>query len=685
MFIHQKNKYEIIKSLVSFKKALDLVKPKHLFYDTETTGIHPIKDKPFLVGVGFEEYLYYTDDIHALFKVIFMYEGQLTLWAHNAKFDYHMLKNIGITIPEHIKLADSLALARLTQYADDRSGIGLESLGQRYVDDEAKFAGKVIKNHVNKINAARLKTMKTAIKKEKLPGLLSEVMTAYRNRVQFIPHEWDELFFMMDLLYVKPTYEDSYKEEPELMINYLLDDIVIMREFILKALPVLEQMGENLKIFEQENKLIRVVGEMERNGVKADVNYLVESRERVLKYKNELYLKLRDLTGYEFTAGQHKFIKGLLQNKYKIIAHSVNVEALETIIKEYDGEVVEVCKIILKLRTVDKWLSTYIEGKLNKVHNGRIYTSINNSGTVTGRVSSDLQQEPKEALFDEEGNELFHPRRAVVNDKGYHTFYFDFSQMELRVQAQYTVDISGGDLNLCRAYTPFKYYHEDTKEQYDMRKNFKEWNSGKWVDEEGNHWIKTDLHDVTTLQAFPELGSKDHPDFKKYRKHGKMCNFLKNYGGGIGAIMSQMNVNEEIANKLNQGYYAAFPKVLDYQGWVEQQLTQNGYVANIYGRRYYLQDSNFYYKAYNYLIQGGCADMVKQKEIKIYELLRDYDSHMLLPVHDEIQVNIKEGEEHLVPLIKEIMEDTADVLPDIPMICDVEITHGSWADKIDYK
>ena len=68
-----------------------------------------------------------------------------------------MLINAGYRPPEKVKLADSLALARLTQYADDISSIGLESLGQRYVDPEAKFAGKVIRTDINRINKERLK------------------------------------------------------------------------------------------------------------------------------------------------------------------------------------------------------------------------------------------------------------------------------------------------------------------------------------------------------------------------------------------------------------------------------------------------------------------------------------------------------------------------------------------------
>ncbi len=504
-------------------------------------------------------------------------------------------------------------------------------------------------------------------------------MEAYRNQVQFVPHQWDDLFKKMDSLYKQPTYLDSYIKNPNLMISYLRDDLVITREFFDKSIKVLQKTGKNVDIFDNENKLVRIVAEMERVGLRVDVEYLLKSRERVMKYKSQKYKILKDLTGIEFTVGQHRLIKDMFKEKFGIELISTYVKSLEVLSKSKQTNIANISKAILELRSIDKWLSTYIEGKLNKVLNGRIHTSVNNSGTITGRVSSDLQQEPKEPLLDEGGNELFHPRRVVINDEGYKTYYFDYSQMELRVQAHYTVEISGGDKNLCRAFIPYDCTSIFTGEVYKL--GDEGWNSEEWVDETLKPWKPTDLHSVTTLEAFPELGSTDHPEFSQYRKLGKMCNFLKNYGGGIDAIKSQIINNDEIASKLNKGYYNAFPKILDYQKWVEDNLTQYGFVENIYGRRYYLQSNNYYYKAYNYIIQGSCADMMKEKELQVYDLLKPYKSDMLLPIHDEIQISIADGEEYLVPQIKKIMESTSNVIKTIPMTCDVEVTNTSWAEK----
>lgn len=679
MFLHQKFRYSVVKTLQECEQLLRDKQPDTIVYDTETTGLNFMVDKPFLIGIEFNKHIYITEPEDEFFKMLYSLPFKFTLIAHNAKYDYHMLANLGYEIPEHIQLQDTMALARLTQYADDRESISLEALGAKYVDLESKFAGKVIRNHINELNKQKLKVLKDKMKQEKLPDKLMEIIEAYRNKVQFVEHPWDDWFSYISNHYQEPTYYDSYVDNPNLMINYLMDDLVITREFYKKALPVLDKTGKNIDIFTQENELIRIVGNMERTGLRVDIDYLLKSRERVLNYKSLKYDSLKQMTGIEFSVGQHKMIKDLFEMKFGVKLDKTDIKALEVLSKHSNPEVVKIASTILELRSIDKWLSTYIEGKLNKVINGRIHTSINNSGTITGRVSSDLQQEPKEPLLDSDGNELFHPRRVIINDEGTKTYYFDYSQMELRVQAHYTIEVAGGDKNLCRAFIPFECQSLFSGEIYPLGSD--DWNSGEWVDETMTPWEPTDLHSVTTLEAFPELGSTAHPEFSHYRRLGKMCNFLKNYGGGIDAIKVQIIDDDEIASKLNKGYYNAFPKILDYQKWVEGNLVKYGYVENVFGRRYYLQSSNYYYKAYNYIIQGSCADIVKEKEIQLHKFLKPYKSKMLLPIHDEIQVAVADGEEYLVPDIQKIMQDTKRYIPSIPMTCDIEVTHTSWADK----
>ena len=653
--------------------------PQIVVYDTETTGLNILKDTPFLIAFGFEKNIFVMKPTAENLRVVYdTISKSKVLIAHNAKFDYHMMINSGHPIPDHIKLGDSLTIARLTEYADVDDRIGLETLGAKYVDLNAKFAGKVIKQKINEIERANLSEIKKTIKETYKLKSVSEVWEAYKNRVQFLKYEWDEMFSFIDQRYNKANYETVYKSDPDLMTHYLADDIAILLEYLKVSLPVLDTVDPNYRVFKQENELIRVVGDMERIGVRADVDYLKQSRERVLEYRAKLYDEFHQISPLPISVGQHQKIKEILQQHYNVTVDKTDMDSLNKL-KKLGGDVEKFAYLIIELRTIDKWLSTYIEGMMNRVYEGRIHTSINNAGTVTGRVSSDLQQQPKNPLLDRDGNELFHPRRVFIADSGTSIIYFDYSQMELRLQAHYTIQVSGGDTNLCRAFMPFQCI-DDTGKVYqygdDMNKN--------WFDENGKVWEPIDLHSVTTLKAFPHL-TIDHPEFKNYRPLGKVANFLKNYAGGIGAIMEQLGVSEEIAKALNDGYYQAFPKVLDYQKWIESTLAKQGYVSNIFGRRYYIRDFSKYYKAYNYMIQGGCADLLKNKEIKVHHYLKrnNLQSKMLLPVHDELQIQVVDGEEWIIPQIKAILDNNDEYIGTLPMICDVEISRTSWADKVD--
>lgn len=678
MFLFQKLKYSY-KHVKSADELVADIRSKINAYtisafDTETTGLNFMTAKPFIAGFGFGKYIW-TFPAHITSALYNLIPNAMKMFAHNAKFDYHMMMNIGQPIPEFVKYYDSMTVARLTEYSDSLDGIGLDDLGVKYVDPEAKFASKVIREHINLINKKRLKHLRMELKARGVTNI-TERIENYINRVQFVNDDPE-----IAALYKVPNYEDSYLENPELMLSYLADDIVLVLEYLNHALPILSVTDPQGRVMEQESKLIRVVAAFERTGLRADVQYLLDSRLRVMDYiksRNELKDKL---TGRNFNSGQHNEIKKYFNEVHGIYLSKTDIGALEEISKK-GGLAGQVADVIIELRTLDKWLSTYIEGMLNRVLNGRIHTSVNNSGAVTGRVSSDLQQQPKEPLVNDAGVELFHPRRVFINDEGTNTFYFDYSQMELRLQAHYTILVSGGDTNLCRAFIPFKCTNMLTGETFDYKTH--DWNSGEWIDEHGDLWKPTDLHAVTTLKAFPHL-TVDHPDFPKMRKIGKMANFLKNYGGGLGAIHRQLKISEEAAQALNRGYYEAFPKVLEYQKWIEKQLDLYGFVENIFGRRYYIQDRSLYYKTYNYMIQGGCADLMKQKEIALHEFLKDKKSKMLLPIHDEMQVAITDDERWIVPHIKAIMDDNDSYIGTLPMLCDIEWTHTNWAEKEDYE
>lgn len=690
MYLWQKYKY-ITKFLRTNEDFVEMVRVAEreknnitvFAFDTESTGLHIIKDIPFLVGFGFSNYIYVYEPTKEYNEVLYNTIKRLDkrLIGHNTKFDYHMMRNFGSPSPKDIRFGDTMTIARLTSYVDSQESLSLENLSKKHLDSEASFGSKAIKEHLNRLNGERLKKIREYVKGLNIGISYTEFMTKYKARVQFVENELDEYFNYVNENFPEVNYRDVYIDKPTIMINYLYDDIVMTLELYKLMTPVLDVVDVGRKTYLREAELIPVVADYESIGFNIDIDYLLKSRLRVMDYEKELYERLWEVSGANFRVGQHAFIKDLFASNYKIGMYKTDVAALEEIkdSKDYPIEARETAKYIVELRTISKWLSTYIEGKLNSVYNGKLYTNINNTGAVTGRVSSDLQQQPSSPLLTLEGVELFHPRKPFINDEGYTNYYVDFSNMELRVQAYYTLLTSDGDMNMCRAFMPFECVSMLTGEKYDPEKDIDRAYSGEWIDENDEPWTPLDLHTATALKAFPEASPSD-PDFKHYRDLGKRANFLKNYGGGKGAIMTQLGVDNDTAEALDNGYYSAFPKVLDYQKWVEESIRKYGYVENLYGRRYYFEDNRNSYRGYNYLIQGSCADFMKAKQIELSEFLKGFESKMLMPIHDEIVFKIKHGEEFIIDELARIMQDAKAVIKKVPMTVGIDKTLTNWAE-----
>lgn len=266
--------------------------------------------------------------------------------------------------------------------------------------------------------------------------------------------------------------------------------------------------------------------------------------------------------------------------------------------------------------------------------------------------------------------------------------------MELRVQAYYTIlHGSEPDLAMCRAYMPYKchtFFQDGVKIpfDYDNVSHLQNYSLHKWYldEDESVEWAPTDLHSETTRHAFPNLDTSSD-EFKKKRKLGKRANFLKVYQGGVDALQSSLDIDRGTAEALDQAFYKAFPRIRDYQDWVVEHLSQYGYVENLYGRRYYMDNSKWFYRGCNYLIQGTCADMVKLFEINVHKYLKENNlkSKMVLPIHDEIMLLVHKDEMFVIKEVKRIMEDVTDVIKNIPMISEPEISYTTWAEKVEYE
>ena len=649
-----------------------------LSFDTETTGLHLKADKPFLLTITFDNTTYAVPEKYIHQEIFDSMEHFQYVFGHNVKFDLHMLANIGITY-KYNNLADTMTLARLSLETDEMQTIALKALAKKYLSVEAgddeiqiKSALTALKRH----NTALFK----ALLKEK--GITKTAFDAEAKDTLYEPTGFHKEFLDK---HPEPNYLDIFKDPiyTQAMYSYAMNDTEITLELAKLMYPVVVAK-EQTEVFERECAILLPLFRMERVGIKVDRDYLFDRKEIVKNYIKKLRKQMRKLSGVDINIGQHTMMKRLFYDKWDIELNSTDDKALQQVESEFqDGDPAEFASIVRELRTLEKWYSVYIVRMLEKSeYDGRAYTQINTGSAVTGRVSSDFQQFPKYAIKDREGNELIHPRKmAVITGDGYDsTYYLDYSQIELRVQANYTYEISGGDLNMCRAYMPFKCHNNQHKPFDPVEDRDLIFTQTWYKDEDNTPWHPVDLHSATAMQAFPDVDPNSE-EFKKLRFLGKSTNFAKNYGATAATLMAQFGFEPEVAKKMDEAYYAAFPKILDYQRLVRDTFTRRGFVKNRYGRRYYLGNKRFVYKLYNYIIQGTCADMLKDKIIEVDSLLLPYKSRFQMNIHDELSFEIYKGEEFLIPAIKKIMEDVDWMT--VPVVADVEVTKTNWAEKED--
>lgn len=554
------------------------IHPKYHAFDTETTGLHIIKDKPFLYQFGFideesKRGWAYSVDIERqpeLAKAViknwheYLAKGKHILIGQNIKYDLNMCINLGLPVSEDVRVTDLQFWIRYGNDALHTSEGGppmaLKDFATKYVDRNAKLHEHALKNEQSTIAKTYNNRLKAKVQACQVPAALRSTYKSvtlsclnelFKDPVFEITElpkdildayiEWkDSLPLWLQkkvITLVEPEHIPYNKLNREILIKYALDDIVWTLESFWKCRTSCIAR-KNVHAVKIENDLIFPLLRMERVGFKIDREYLESSRIKLRSYILERRKLLRELTGAEFKIGQHAFIKEMLANDFDWSLPStgagvVDMELSKLIRENPSNPAIKVMQLIQELRTLEKWYSAYIirfQKVIEYYNTDRLYTQMNQVGAISGRFTSDFQQFPKEAITKEDGTELFHPRKMVIvpKDEGFIGLgYCDFSQIELRFQAFYTILVEAPDLNLCRAYMPYKCHKKDgTKFDYTNPDHIKHWADDWYLDENPEEkWTATDVHAATTIAAGY---SKDDPNFKKYRTTiGKRTNFAK--------------------------------------------------------------------------------------------------------------------------------------------------------------
>jgi DNA polymerase-1 len=391
-----------------------------------------------------------------------------------------------------------------------------------------------------------------------------------------------------------------------------------------------------------------VLVDMEWAGVPVDRGRLAElSREFAVELAG-LERQLYAAAGAEFNLNSTPQLRSILFTKLQLptlkktkTGPSTDVDVLEQLAAM--GH--EVPKLLIEYRELAKLKSTYVDalpGYIN-AETGRLHTSFNQVGAATGRLSSsdpNLQNIP---VRTERGESI---RRAFVAPPGCRLLVADYSQIELRLLAHFS-----GDRGFVAAFA------------------------------KGG-----DIHRQTAAVIFGV--SQEHVT-GEMRARAKTINFATIYGQGPFALARQLGITQDEAKAFIRQYFERFAGV---RAWLDRtvlEARERGYVETLFGRRRYipeLKDKNFNIRAFgertatNSPLQGSAADLIKVAMIRIHASLRTQGlgTRLLLQVHDELVLEVPEGEEAPAKeLVKRHMESAAELR--VPLLVSVG-TGVNWVD-----
>ena len=433
---------------------------------------------------------------------------------------------------------------------------------------------------------------------------------------------------------------------PAEICDYAAEDADITLQLKNVLEPQLKEVGGERLFYDIEMPLVKVLADMELNGVCLDTESLTETRrvftERMQAYERHAY----ELAGEEFNISSPKQVGDILFEKMKIVDKAKKTKTGQYVTSE---EVLmqlkdraPIVEDILNYRGMKKLLSTYVEAlpKLINPRTGHIHTSFNQAVTATGRLSSSEPNLQNIPVRDDDGKEI---RKCFIPEAGCRFFSADYSQIELRIMAHLS-----GDENMIEAF----------------REGF-------------------DIHRATAAKIWKENIS-DVTD--EQRKKAKQANFGIIYGITTYGLAQRMGIDNGEARQLIDDYFKTFPKVQAYMEAAKEQAREKGYAETMFGRRRYLPDitsrngtvRGFAERnAINAPIQGSEADIIKIAMIRIWRRFKDENirSKMILQVHDELNFSVYPDEvEKVGQIVIEEMQKACEL--NVPLVAD-----AGWGDN----
>jgi DNA polymerase-1 len=397
--------------------------------------------------------------------------------------------------------------------------------------------------------------------------------------------------------------------------------------------PQLEEQGLDTLFNQVEMPLVPVLMEMERTGVLLDLEFLQKMSADLAARLQALETQIQAYVGAPLNIASPPQLVDALFNRLKLPTAglpktkggkiSTAAEVLESLRGAHP-----VIPLILEHRELSKLKGTYVDAlpALVLPRTGRVHTDYNQTGTVTGRVSSSNPNLQNIPIRTELGRQV---RRAFIAPRGSQLISADYSQVELRILAHIT-----RDPGLLDAFARDEDIHASTAAR---------------------------LFNVPLDQVTPEM-----------RRLGKTINFGIAYGITDYGVAARTELSQAEARQLIDNYFAQYARVKEYIENTKRTARERGFVQTLLGRRRYFPElrpgasvnpaarNAAEREAVNMPIQGSAADIIKLAMIRLHRELhaRHLKSRMTLQVHDELVLECPDDEVRVVaPLVREVMEN----------------------------
>lgn len=451
------------------------------------------------------------------------------------------------------------------------------------------------------------------------------------------------------LIGAKGKLQGNMRDVPvEQVVDYAAEDADITLQLANVFKPLLQQLNAEKLATEVENPLIYVLADIEKEGVRIDMDTLIsyskELEVDIRKFEQNVY----DKCGIKFNLASPKQLGEVLFDKLQL-----DPKAKKTKTGQYQtGEDVllalahksDIVQDILDFRQLQKLKSTYVDALplLVNPKTGRVHTSYNQAVAATGRLSSNNPNLQNIPIRTERGREV---RKAfIARDADHILLSADYSQIELRIIAEISKEE-----NMLDAF-----------------------NKG------------IDIHTATAAKVY---GISIEEVDSTQRRNAKAVNFGIIYGQSAFGLSQNLGIPRKEAAAIIDQYFEQYPGIKKYMSDTMNFARENGFVETILGRRRYLRDINSANQtvrgfaernAINAPIQGSAADMIKVAMINIHKDIQDQklQSKMTMQVHDELVFDVLRSE---VEAMKKIISHRMKTAIKTTVPIEIEIGEGdNW-------